>query len=1127
MHTALRLSSREDAADVSFPPLPSRAVLRRTRPPTPLSASVLQSVRAQELEAARHIQRAWRSLSRRTAGTSRPRTRPPGKSFRDALASPPRTRGRAYGPVIGRQSPASRSWSRPPSVSRNARERSEAARERPRSVTANSRISLLRREHTGVVAMAHAGKGGSGAFWIESEEVRRLTGHVVLCDQRLLAEACLGAGDAVLFRAKLCTDTRPKATQVRPAATAAMKSEFGSSLEEAMSKELEGKVVQVHSNRGYGFLHNPTVHSLTGRDALFYLENFPGLGKGERASFRFVLDSSGRPRVEPRLKDSRDAEIIGPIADANSTVMTPEKLVSDVHEGVVVDYFESRGHGFFRNSSIQCLLGKDVYFKGSEFPQSRRRGVWASFRVNIDADGKPRARNVTSISEAGAPQRARKDASPWRRYSSPPRAWAASSPARVRPGAIQAELTWDRLHSDEHEGVVKEFRERKGYGFLKHDAIYKLCGHDVFFLKGQLRSSEVGARVRFRVEIDSAGRPRVCDGRLSDERPNPAETGRVMTLEECLSSVHDGVVADYDEARGRGFLRNRRLHRLFGKDVLFHKGQFADSNVGDAVRFGVELDLDGRPRARHASEVEADLAGLRKRKNVAKGGAATSVAEETLTIETLTTSRHEGVIYQFSEAKGYGFIRNAEIHKLCGRDVFITADLFAGYEVGANVTFSVELTADGLPRARSVQSQGGAPIVQALTTESILTRELCGAITEYDEARGFGFIRNGEVHRLCGKDVFFRRGEFPGKTVGDPVNFRVALDAAGRPRTKDSAEQDEDSALGNAHTADALLSMESLLSNDQKGIVKEYHPDKAYGFVTNRTIYKFLGKDLFFRAGSLVGVNVGDSVSFSVSLDRSGRPRAHILGKQANQDSTFGAGIVETRSVSLSPSRMPSAIATPAARVAAGVLPATGRPAPSREVTLAAPASSSGGLTPAHACVVREPGHFNVVLGSNFGPMGLTFRAGCRSEIESIRDSTRDFWERQQGLRLGDRLVRVNGRLVEGRPAPEVLQDLSRRPILLTFLRLEDKRHPEKDERPSENPAGQVPSRRSGDLQEDGSRAWRHDTWVGGGWDSGWRGGWGSDTWSSSSWSVAGRHDDEYRGSAMRAASADAQEKPS
>jgi len=561
--------------------------------------------------------------------------------------------------------------------------------------------------------------------------------------------------------------------------------------------------------------------------------------------------------------------------------MTHEELVGGVHSGRVSEYCPDTGQGLVRNERIFRLLGEDVHYCGSQFPNAKQVGDLITFRVVYDRDGRP---------QASEPLRAVDDARLSRSPTAAEGAHHASHDdcmaSRRGPSPSPVGMTAKELMRVEHDGVIKEFHEDRGYGFVSNEHIYKVCGHDVFFFKGQFPVNTPGTSVRFFTELDSACRPRVRDIQELDLRIDGTNLEHPMTLEECLDSVHSGVITDFDPKLARGFVRNRRIHRLFGKDVLFHSGQFGGRGVGDIVRFGVELDLDGRPRARDPTEV------LRDRTSLAAGvssltdsprACSREVLEgqvEHMTMESMTMERHTGVIYQFSSARGYGFVRNPLIHRLCGRDIFIAASQVGRCKVGDEVSFMVELTHDGLPRACDVRSlNSDCAGHEPLTVETMLAREHQGTIVEYNEIRGFGFVYNRHVFRLCGKDVFFRRGDFPGRGTGDAVTFRVSLDAAGRPCVEGTAGQvDPEVPLSPAGAVAAEpLSVEVLLAGVHDGCVREYHRDKAYGFVTSRQVYALLGKDLFFRGDPREAYVPGEPVRFSVSVGRSGRLQACIL----------------------------------------------------------------------------------------------------------------------------------------------------------------------------------------------------------------------------------------------------------
>lgn len=175
-----------------------------------------------------------------------------------------------------------------------------------------------------------------------------------------------------------------------------------------------------------------------------------------------------------------------------------------------------------------------------------------------------------------------------------------------------------------------------------------------------------------------------------------------MTLEELLGSTHAGTVCDIDTARQLGFIRNRRIHDFTGRDVRFRVGQAggfrAEAAVGDVVTFEVEMDAEGRPwvRIRTAAGVAQAHAWTGARAT-ADAGRSTS-GSRPLTVERLLKEEHVGVVSEYLEEAGYGFIKNTAIHRLCGRDVRFQAWQLLGLRVGDTVCFRARLSSDGLPR---------------------------------------------------------------------------------------------------------------------------------------------------------------------------------------------------------------------------------------------------------------------------------------------------------------------------------------------------------------------------------------------------------------------------------------------
>lgn len=328
---------------------------------------------------------------------------------------------------------------------------------------------------------------------------------------------------------------------------------------------------------------------------------------------------------------------------------------------------------------------------------------------------------------------------------------------------------------------------------------------------------------------------------------------------------HAGVICDLDEARNLGFLRTGYIHDLTGRDVRFRLDRLPPYQhaLGDVVAFELDIDPYGRPwvRGHLAAQTEqgppvrdrgtTGTAGVDGGR-VSGGGGRRSTPP--LTVERLVKEEHEGVICEFRQGAGFGFIHNDEVHRLCGRDVRFQSWQYPGHKVGDSVRFRVRLSEDGLPRAavagetRSNVGAGNAyaanwasasaaavgvpegaagglhwappprpatvlrptpatswappPTAQASSTptgcggsmqwhaptdaRSMVTTkpvsgELCeGVVKEVHAAQGFALIACDEVHDASGSGLAMApRRYLQGLASGDRVAFRLEL--GGRP----------------------------------------------------------------------------------------------------------------------------------------------------------------------------------------------------------------------------------------------------------------------------------------------------------------------------------------------------------
>lgn len=274
-----------------------------------------------------------------------------------------------------------------------------------------------------------------------------------------------------------------------------------------------------------------------------------------------------------------------------------------------------------------------------------------------------------------------------------------------------------------------------------------------------------------------------------------------MTLKELLTTTHAGTVCAVDEARGLCFARNRRIHDLTGWDVRFHlqhpphtlksyDGDYSDRPkviVGDLFTFEVDLDSSGRPWVRMPQGVatqggNVSVPSTNGRREPPAGHG--TFAGRPLTVETLLKSEHVGVVAEYVEDMGYGFIRNSQIHRLCGRDVRFQAWQLPDHKVGDEVKFRIKLNSDGLPRVAESVSTAGEPLPRKtrhapssrLGVSTIPVGGLFqGVVVEVNTLQGFGLVACDEVRLLgfaLGQALLTRRS-LPGLREGDQVSFRI------------------------------------------------------------------------------------------------------------------------------------------------------------------------------------------------------------------------------------------------------------------------------------------------------------------------------------------------------------------
>lgn len=90
------------------------------------------------------------------------------------------------------------------------------------------------------------------------------------------------------------------------------------------------------------------------------------------------------------------------------------------------------------------------------------------------------------------------------------------------------------------------------------------------------------------------------------------------------------------------------------------------------------------------------------------------------------------------------------------------------------------------------------------------------------------------------------------------------------------------------------------------GVIKSFFPDKRFGFITCADLEAEFGGDVFLSDQEIGQFTVGSSVTFSVTLNKNGKPQAKLLEASAGYDDQWAAG---------PPRKVPRVLAPPPAAV--------------------------------------------------------------------------------------------------------------------------------------------------------------------------------------------------------------------
>jgi len=233
--------------------------------------------------------------------------------------------------------------------------------------------------------------------------------------------------------------------------------------------------------------------------------------------------------------------------------------------------------------------------------------------------------------------------------------------------------------------------------------------------------------------------------------------------------------------------------------------------------------------------------------------------------------RFQGKLKSFVAKSSYGFIACEELFEAFGCDVFITGfAINIELSIGADLTFAVKLNKDGKPQAFDLK-----PAVLDVPGQYYENgRRFDGTLKSFVAKSNYGFVACQELFDIFGCDVFLAGFAVNQQIdVGADVSFTVKLNKDGKPQAFDPLPGHTET-LGHWHEGGRRF----------QGMVKSYVHKSQYGFISCEELRTEFGCDAFVTSKSIPpGFAIGSTVSFTVQLNKDGKPQAHdcqLVGMQ-------------------------------------------------------------------------------------------------------------------------------------------------------------------------------------------------------------------------------------------------------
>mmetsp|Transcript_87244 Transcript_87244/g.224695 ORF Transcript_87244/g.224695 Transcript_87244/m.224695 type:complete len:237 (-) Transcript_87244:212-922(-) len=227
----------------------------------------------------------------------------------------------------------------------------------------------------------------------------------------------------------------------------------------------------------------------------------------------------------------------------------------------------------------------------------------------------------------------------------------------------------------------------------------------------------------------------------------------------------------------------------------------------------------------------------------------------------ITERRFEGKLVHQNET--FGLIARPRPLK----DVLAPADAIASCSPGDTLRFSVCLSPQGTPQARTATAADPTPPKRAADIPGITGRRFTGTLEkilhdQYFNTVNKGFVSAPELHVMGLEQVVAHKIVIADHEVGDVVTFTVDLKSSGKVFVHNAAFIDGSSPEAQHEAAEVMD-----LGRFNGSVVQDSH---GFSFVESNELHAIFGRDAFIVPRDLDPLCIGNMVSFDAMLHPGG-----------------------------------------------------------------------------------------------------------------------------------------------------------------------------------------------------------------------------------------------------------------